>query len=557
MKPNDNQSISKPNHVTIKPLPSANNSAVVSRQLPPPPSKPQPPSQPKQRTPSNDQDLSETEILKNRVAQLQLQNQELQTELKKADRSLYDELEEDQLTIEKTEEDVVQKVKLTQRIQSDEFDEYFHLDKSSSSSSNIDSIKDGITSCDISNLIINSHHDGYEYSDANLYERQENAMCQLRRVRSMQDKSNLLQELKHSPDAAMAVILWCEQTLNFHNLMSLLTGADNAQHLEAYIGHLKRIGDTRQLSLTYGHFNMIREETLMRMKSCLTRKSLSEKSRTAQECSQFISNSRESIKSKCNKNSLFDISHYHQTMVDQSNLLQLQSRIDELDSHAKDPIFQQYKRSDISGTTLSNSLQYCLFYHPYATETKVASAQSMAKSFALSEHRYFYEAVHTRARIGDWTAVKSLYQNAKKKNMCYMSSLEYRELHNSTGVSGFLKKKLVTGTKDSYSVLAVNNFITDALMYNAPSLFVEFLLNELNDPLERFHLAKKRHVWHVAIKCVAYELKDKEMLQQLRLEILNVMSAHDSMQLRNEIDQLLHGDKIKWKKSGSGGGWFG
>jgi hypothetical protein len=308
----------------------------------------------------------------------------------------------------------------------------------------------------------------------------------------------------------------------------------------------------------------VADECMLRVKHALLVENPTLKLEALEDCITFLKNNQERLKRYCDKNNLFDISSYNELINDAYNLLARQLKIDQHDAmiaqQGKEMIYLEHPRFNITGTTVSTSLRYLLFYHPYADDTKLSSPRAFAKMFKLSQHRYIYEAMHTRARIGDWKAVHHLFDKAKQANLCYMSSFEFKDLQSTTGVTGFLKKKLNTGSKDSYSVLAVNNFISTALEFNAPPQVFEILLNEVENPEERYELAKSRQVWGVAIKC-AVELKDRELLQAIRKEVVDKYTAEESSALRLEIDQLLHGNKIKWKATketrGSGKGLFG
>jgi hypothetical protein len=547
--------VQKPSSVEVSPQQSSPPTPVQKPSPPPPVKKPSPPLE-------KEQDISETELLKQQVNRLQLRNQELQEEAQKSSslrlsQSLYDAIEnQDEIT--EMEDDIVQIASAKRTLSEDDpFDDYFHVIGSNYASKIVTSVSDGLCACDVGNIIPKYDGEdwyGYEYDMRDLHEREENAYCQMHRIRSLEDKSVLLKNLTNDPIASVPVVHWCEQTLSFQNFMGLLGSAENAHFMRTYIGHLKSVGDLKQLSRVYTHRDMAVEECMLRIKHALLVQDLSAKLDAIHDCMQFLKANQDRLKQYCQKNNVFDISSYGDMLMDAHSLLSRQINIDRYDagiaSQGKEIIYLEHPRYNITGTTLSISLQYCLFYHPYADDNKLSSPRAMAKQFKLSQHRYIYEGMHTRARIGDWKAVHHLYEKAKQANLCYMSAYEFHQLQTTTGVAGFLKKKLNTGSKDSYSVLAVNNFLSVALEYNAPLQFLEVLLNELEKPEERFELAKTRQVWSVAIKCAAHDLKDKDLLQALRNDILEKMSAEESAELRQEIDQLLHGNKIKWKKGG-------
>jgi hypothetical protein len=525
---------------------------------------------------TNTEEMSETELLRQQVVRLQLRNQELQEEAHSSrslrlSQSLYDAIENDEETIEETQEDIIQIVSSRKSPDVDPFDDYFHVIGSNYATSLVTTISEGLTATDIVNMLPirprsgnDDDWNGYEYDSHDLYEKQENAYCQMHRIRSLEDKNVLLQCLEYAPLAALPVIQWCESTLSFQNFMGILNAPDNIKFIKSYIGHLKVIGDLKQLSKIYNHQQDIIEECLLRMKHALLVIDPNERLEAVEDAIQFLKGNQEQLKRQCQQEGKFDISCYGDMLVDYHSLLSRQMSIDKYDANiaaqGKEIIYLEHPRYNITNTTLSVSLQYCLFYHPYADETKLSSPKAMAKLFRLSQHRYIYEAMHTRARIGDWKAVHHLYEKAKQANLCYMSAYEYLQIQSTAGVTGFLKKKLNTGSKDSYSILAVNNFLSVALKYNAPLQFMEMLINELEKPEERFELARKRQLWHIAIKCAAHDLKDRDLLQSLRDEIVDKMSAQESSELRHEIDQLLHGKSIKWKKGGKEGSgifhWF-
>jgi hypothetical protein len=68
---------------------------------------------------------------------------------------------------------------------------------------------------------------------------------------------------------------------------------------------------------------------------------------------------------------------------------------------------------------MQDTLYYCMFYHPNADETRLSSPKNMRKAYSvatrflelmqqLSDPRYIWTALRSRAMIGDWDTVRAL-----------------------------------------------------------------------------------------------------------------------------------------------------
>jgi hypothetical protein len=529
----------------------------------------------------------ELEMLRKQVAALQIKNTELSQELVKQKQSTMKPISEQQ----------------------DSFEDYFQVPSSpelqpaeNELNEIVKRVKTGLFATDISHafitrdtrtwfynktdeiyeiqektssLRVSKSSDLYELSGTELNDERLQAWCNIRSLRSIEDKRSLLYACHYDRsknylnsngdrnadnlkfpinyDAVIAVLLSIEQSVTFREFMRCMAGPENRVYLDAYIGYLRKLNDYDQLMKVYRFHSMHQHVFTLRLEMAIK---LRDPKARLQEYDSIITTFRlrdanNPLADYVRRNDLFFID-YGIHITDAINLLSRQLRIEEHDrsvaAQGKELIYLEHPRYCIVDLSIADTLKYLLFYHPYADESKLSSPKGMAQIFRVTRHRYLYHAAVTRSRIRDWKAVEALFNTAVTENLCGMSSYEYANLKSSS--TGFLKSKLST-RKYSLSVLSAASFVQLINLFGGPIQLLHFVIDKCPDPEEKYDLARKNRCYNVAVQCVITQLKNKDMAISLRREVVDVLGAQESQSLREQLDLFI--TKLEKKKSG---GWL-
>lgn len=278
-----------------------------------------------------------------------------------------------------------------------------------------------------------------------------------------------------------------------------------------------------------------------------------------EHCLSFIQKNAQAIDNPVGfKSNKYSLDCAEELSIATANLIHLtakQLKIDEQDNSialsGKHPIFKQYKKFPIYGSTLSETMKYCLFYHNAAPDDQIACPRTLAKFFDLSQHRFFYDAIVARSRIGDWKGVMIAYSKAQKDGLCYCSAYDMKM---QKGNSGFMK--LLTGKPnraDSNSILNIYNVMQVLKLFRAPIPMIRDLLQSFSFQKTEMELkaeiAKEYRIYDIAIQCIVNELKDRDMLIKVKEDINRRYEGPDKISLQEEINNHLYNKKMKWKKA--------
>ncbi|KAG2388172.1 hypothetical protein C9374_001022 [Naegleria lovaniensis] len=568
---------------TVKPLPKVSNppSSVTSKVTNETTEQNVKKSDPVQ-SPSQKQEmtLEMFESLKKQIIELELENQKLKRELQESQGgSLHDMVEEipsNQSTHDSGFDDYFSDKKVIVLTLSDEIREGLrcnelnkvHIVKTKTTSKKKPPVY-GTEEEDEESEIINQSsktEDGYEYkySKTNYYVEQNkelDAWCNLRRLRDSKHKISLLKSCGKNYDIVLPILLSIEQSLNFRSFMDVLVESDRQEgyYVWLYIKFLKKLGDTSTLLKVYKFHGMIREQALLQYQLAIQKHDPYERIEDLEHCLSFIQKNAQVIDNPTgflsHKYSLDCAEELSIAVANLIHLITKQIKIDEQDNiiakSGKNSLFIQFKKYPIYNTTLSETLKYCLFYHNAVSDDQVTSPKSLAKFFNLSQHRFLYEAVVARSRIGDWKGVMNIFGKAKKDGLCYCSAFDLK-IHKEN--SSFMK--LISGKpnrSESNSILNIHNILQVLKIFKAPRPMIRDLLESYafqKTEIElKFEIAKEYRIYDVAIRCIVDDLKDRDLLVKLKEDLNKRYHDADKSALQDEINSHLYNKKIKWKKA--------
>ncbi|KAL9650478.1 hypothetical protein ABK040_004700 [Willaertia magna] len=573
----EQQPITQQKNLPPKPLPN-----VVTKPLPTVTPKPLLPTTPTSSSSSNNNNF----------------NNNLEEELKKSKELIKSlQLQVSQLEIEKFNlQKKLDNIPLEDLVQNGhkDFDDYFDIPMTL-----IDKIADGLTCTQYDKMILtkgkdnnnNSFDELYDDFDENVFkyknlmgkdynlllEEEIQAYCNLRKLRTYSEKYRMLTKFGTfvNYDIIIPVILFLEQTLTFRSFMQLLLDADSVNYfyLNIYCKYLKRLGDLKTLQRVYKYCGMVREELMALYTMALKIVNPFEKLDALEHLLSFVQKNAQAIDNSPTNNTNFNNLKYSlncsaeltKHISNYIHLISRQLKIDEFDKviATKEAVFQSYPRNNIYNTTVADTLRYCCFYHPFASEEKLSSPKGLAKLFQLSLHRYLYEMIVSRSKIGDWKGVISAFQKATKEGLTNCSAFELKENYGDAtgqsssggGISGAIAKffKGKPNRAESNSVLNIYNVCNVMKMFRAPkSILQEVFLSysfQKDEIQLKYDLSKEFKIYKISISIIVNDFKDRDLLLQLKDEIVKKYHGTDKTEIIDELNSYLYNKKLKWKKA--------